>query len=76
MRRGLCAPSTSLPQTYQVAVIHYGEAITVEKYSLSGENDLDIPLEIGRDSEKVVVVVAGTTPYTRQKTPYRFEIAP
>ncbi len=74
--QGFVRTKNVLPQTYQVAVIRYGEETTVEKYALSGENELSIPLEIGRGSEKAVVVVAGTTPYTRQKAPYRFEISP
>jgi immune inhibitor A len=74
--QGFVRINNVLPQTYQVAVIHYGEETTVQKYSISGENELDIPLEIGRGNQKAVVVVAGTTPYTRQKTAYRFEIAP
>jgi hypothetical protein len=59
-----------------VAVIRYGEETTVEKYALEGENNLEIPLEINDETEKVVIVVAGTTPFTRLKAPYRFEINP
>ena len=73
---GFVRLNNDLPQTFQVAVIRYGEEISVEKYSLSVENDLTLSLEIRQETEKAVVVVAGTTPYTRQKATYRFEIAP
>jgi hypothetical protein len=74
--QGFVRMTNILPQTYQVAVIRYGEETTVEKYALEGENNLEIPLEINDETEKVVIVVAGTTPFTRLKAPYRFEINP
>ncbi len=65
-----------LPQTFQLAVIRYGSETTVEKITVSGDNSVDIPLEIGGEVDDVVLVVSGTTPFTRQKAAYRFEIAP
>jgi immune inhibitor A len=63
-----------LPQTYRLSIIRFGPEITVEKYSLANENAIDIPLSISNGTRKVVLVVSGTTPITRQKTAYRFQI--
>lgn len=65
-----------LPQTFRLSVIRYGSEITVEQIVVSGDNSVDIPLEIGGEVDEVVLVVSGTTPFTRQKAAYRFEIAP
>jgi hypothetical protein len=43
---------------------------------LGNDNSLEIPIEIGGDVEEVVLVVTGTTRFTRQKTGYRIEILP
>lgn len=63
-----------LPQTYRLSIITYGDKVEVEKFSLSRENVLEIPLGFGEDVQKVVLVVSGTTPDTRLKTGYRFEL--
>jgi len=63
-----------LPQMYKLAVIRLGETDSVEYIELSKENDIDIPLQIGADVKEVVLIVAGTTRYTRQTAPYRFEL--
>jgi immune inhibitor A len=63
-----------LPQTYRLAIIRFGKEITVEKFILDGNNQLDIPLSIRNDVDEIVLVVSGTAPFSRQKTGYRFEL--
>lgn len=63
-----------LPQTFRISVIRQGAETTVEQFSLSGENTLEIPLEIGSGVDEAIVVVSGTTRYTRQKAAYRFSL--
>ncbi|MBC8507541.1 MAG: immune inhibitor A [Anaerolineales bacterium] len=63
-----------LPQTYRLALIKVGDRTEVEFIELSADNVADIPLEISDDVDEVILVVTGTTRYTRQKAAYRFEI--
>ena len=63
-----------LPQTYRLGLIKVGDRTDIEFVELSADNVADIPLEIGEDVDEVILVVTGTTRYTRQKAAYRFEI--
>jgi len=65
-----------LPQKFALALITLGENTSVKYIPLSPDNEVDIPLEIGGEVEEVVLVVNGTTRYTRQKAAYRFEVRP
>ena len=65
-----------LPQTYRVALISKGNETTVEYITLTPDNSAEIPLSIGGDIEEVILVVTGTTRYTRQPAAYRFEFLP
>jgi len=65
-----------IPQTYQLALISRGETTTVEMIALNSDNTADIPIQIDGDVEDVILVVSGTTRFTRQDTAYRFSIAP
>ncbi len=65
-----------LPQTFRLAAIEIGDSIEINFIPLSVDNVAHFPLEIGDDVEEVVLVVTGTTRYTRQKAAYRFEIIP
>lgn len=63
-----------LPQTFRLSLIRYGDEITVEEIEVPADNATEIPLSIGGDVDEVVLVVSGTTPFTRQNAAYRFEI--
>jgi hypothetical protein len=65
-----------LPQTYRVALISYGDQSSVEYITLDADNSAQIPISIGGDVDEVVLVVTGTTRYTRQPAAYRFEFLP
>ena len=67
----------SLPQTYRLAVIYKGDVTTVEYLTLSNDGvSLEIPIDIGGEVDEVVLVVTGTTRFTRQKANYEFSIVP
>ncbi|HEX9616358.1 MAG TPA: hypothetical protein VGA03_03020 [Anaerolineales bacterium] len=68
--------SNVLPQSYQLALVSLGETVEVIYLALGVDNSLEIPIQIGGDVEEVVLVVAGTTRFTRQKAGYRFEVIP
>jgi len=65
-----------LPQTFRLALIRVGARTEVEYLTLNDDLSLEIPIKIGGDVDEVVLVVTGTTRYTRQKAAYRFEIVP
>ena len=64
-----------LPQTYRVSLITYTSSeIFVDYIELTPENTAEIELLIGEDVNEVVLVVSGTTRFTRQRAAYQFEI--
>ncbi len=65
-----------LPQTYRLALISKGSETTVKYIALSPDNSAEIPISIGGAVEEVIVIVTGTTRYTRQPAAYRFEFLP
>ena len=65
-----------LPQTYRLALISKGSETRVEYISLTADNTAEIPISIGGDIDEVILVVTGTTRYTRQPAAYRFEFVP
>ncbi len=65
-----------LPQTFRLALIRMGDTPQVEYIDLNEDVSAEIPITIGGEVDEVVLVVAGTTRYTRQKAAYRFEIVP
>ena len=66
-----------LPQAFRLALItHQGTTTAVNYLPLAEGNTMEIALNIGEDAGEVVLVVSGTTRFTRQKALYRFEIVP
>jgi hypothetical protein len=63
-----------LPQTFRLAMIFTGKIPKVEYITLSQDNAIEIPFQIGGSVDSVVFVVTGTTRFTRQKAAYHFEI--
>jgi immune inhibitor A len=70
---GFVRVSNILPQTFRIALISKGETTEVEYLSLDEDNSLEIPMDIGGDVDEVILVVTGTTRYTRQMASYQFE---
>jgi hypothetical protein len=65
-----------LPQTYQVSVIKEGKKTTVENVKLNPDQSFDLSLNFGTDYKNIVLVVSGTTRFTRQEAAYRFSFQP
>jgi hypothetical protein len=63
-----------LPQTYSLALITYGDTTEVIYIPLEEDNTTDIPLHLTGSIDEAVLVVTGTTRFTRQKAAYRFKI--
>jgi hypothetical protein len=63
-----------LPQTFQLALITRGDETRVQNIPLSPDASARMPLHIGEDVNDAILVVTGTTRYTRQPAAYRFSI--
>jgi hypothetical protein len=64
-----------LPQYYGLALISVGVSTSVQTITLNPDITADIPLTIGNGVDDVVLVVSGTTRFTRQVAPYRFSVS-
>jgi len=64
----------ALPQTFSVSQIEIGNRTVVKHLTLDEINSVQFEVTIGGDVEKVVLVISGTTPYTRQKAEYHIEV--
>ncbi len=72
---GFVRIENSLPQTYRLALIHMDAVPRVEYLSVPAGNQLEILVEEGDNgSHPVVLVVTGTTRFTRQKANYWIEL--
>ncbi len=65
-----------LPQTFRLNLITLGKTIEVEPIHLSSDNTATIPLDLGRSIDDAILVVSGTTRFTRQPATYRFSFLP
>jgi len=75
VNEGFVRIENTLPQTYRLALIHLGAAPRIQYLTLSAENQVEIPITIGEGGvQEVVLIVTGTTRFTRQKTDYQFEL--
>ena len=63
-----------LPQTFRLALITVGNTTNVEIIELNADQSVEIPLDISGDIHHAVLVVTGTTRYTRELASYQFEI--
>jgi hypothetical protein len=64
----------ALPQTYSVSLIEIGNMTVVKHLTLDAQNSIQIDVALSDDIQKVIVVISGTTPYTRQKAEYRIDV--
>jgi immune inhibitor A len=73
---GFVRIQNTLPQTYRLVLISEGAKTSVQYIDLSSDNTADIPLDFENGVKNYVLVVTGTTRYTRQTTGYRFNFTP
>jgi len=64
-----------LPQKYDLALISAGDNTTVQYITLNPDVTADIPFSIGSGVDNVILVISGTTRFTRQLAPYRFNVS-
>ncbi|MBE0409624.1 MAG: immune inhibitor A [Anaerolineales bacterium] len=63
-----------LPQFYRLALITKGDFVSVEYVELASDNTALIPLNLDGETDETILIVTGTTRYTRQQAPYRFSV--
>ena len=64
-----------LPQTYKLALISIGDETRVQPLPLDAHVSMDVSFTIGDGVDEVILVVSGTTRFTRQLAPYRFSVS-
>jgi immune inhibitor A len=62
-----------LPQTYRLNLIIEGDTTTVTPITLNADQTAEIPLSL-QSGERAILIVAGTTRFTRQPAAYQIEI--
>ena len=65
-----------LAQTFRLAMISIGAETKVEYLTLSPDVSLELPLLFDEGVREVILVVSGTTRFTRQPAAYRFYFTP
>ncbi len=73
---GFALITNQLPQTFELALIKMGDRTEVEYLPLSEDMAADIDISIGDEYDSVVLVVSGTTRFTRQQAAYRYSVTP
>ena len=63
-----------LPQSYRVSLVTYGDEITVLPLKPDEDNTLRADFSLDNDTYYAVLVISGTTPFTRQSAAYQVEI--
>jgi hypothetical protein len=71
---GFVRVENALPQTFRLALITLGSETRVQYIPLAADSTADIPLHIGGDVREAVLVVSGTTRFTRQPATYQYEV--
>lgn len=61
-----------LPQTYRLSLILKDGSTQVEYVPLSSDNSAQVKLDFSGDLDEAILIISGTTRYTRQPAPYRF----
>lgn len=72
--QGFVRVRNELPQTYRLALLKLGKSPEVQYLNLSDLNELRLPLVFNEMVEEQILIVSGTTRFTRQKAGYKFQI--
>jgi hypothetical protein len=62
-----------LPQTYGLSLILKGDNTTVTRIPLNADQTASIPFSL-KDGEEAILIVTGTTRFTKHATAYQIEI--
>ncbi len=71
---GFVRVNNTLPQFFRISKIVFGDQITVSPLILNVNNQAEMTFELGEGVDEIVLVISGTTPFTRQRANYRIEV--
>ena len=71
---GFVRIQNKLPQTYLITLITKGDQIQVTPLSMDDNNQLTLPVELSPDVESYILVISGSTRYTRMPAEYRYQL--
>ena len=71
---GFVRIANRLPQTFKISLITYGSEITVTPIELDKFNKAEIPVDFSNGTYQAVLVISGTTEFTRQPADYSYMI--
>lgn len=71
---GFVRIQNALPQTFRLALILKGDETTAQMIPVSADQRAEIPLSLGGDVKQAILVVSGTTRFTRDLAEYSIEI--
>ena len=71
---GFARVQNIIPQSYRLSLILIGNTTTVQQVTLDSSRSASFKISIGTDVQKAVLVVSGTTRYTRQTATYQVSI--
>lgn len=63
-----------LPQNFRISMIRIDEEIEIIPVELDDNNQAKLDINIEDEGDSVILVISGTTPFTRQKAQYSIEI--
>ena len=63
-----------LPQSFILSTISEGDETVVNRYQMNAGESLEIPINIGDEIDNVILVISGTTRYTRTPANYTYSI--
>jgi hypothetical protein len=63
-----------IPQTYRVSMITFGDTIDVVSIPLDGDQSAVIDITADKNIEQIVLVISGTSRFTRQKAGYQIQV--
>jgi hypothetical protein len=70
---GFVRIENELPQTFRLALITRGDTTAVTNIELNADQTAEIPISLGA-GEEAILIVTGTTRFTRQPAVYQIEI--
>jgi len=73
--QGFVRVRNELPQGFRLALVRYGDHTEVEPIGLNSDNQAEVQLDL-RAGEEAVLVVIGTTRFTRQPASYTLSFSP
>ncbi|MDR3572912.1 MAG: immune inhibitor A [Anaerolineaceae bacterium] len=74
--KGFVRIQNTLPQTYSLSLIEQGKTTQVINLQAKPDETLSIPVGVGGDVQDDVLVISGTTRFTRQEANYQFRLRP